>query len=434
MEGMIIDQDSGVATLTRLAIGDASVLERCLSGELVVLEGFVQELGLDSLISPAIRGAVRRVTSRDAATALDELGYASVHRVLTAGQLRKVVQLAEWNLNRVAPDLSHKTYALGLGVGSPIWVMRKPLLRFQIPFDASRTGAESEPAFSGKYALGRFSSLRPHRDSWFTEPTDCVNVWIALTRVVQGNGMSFYQSTDGKALHFQENRGVDRKQAVGLPLNIELERGDALVFHAEKLHASELNRTDQTRAVLSLRVSVVNPVLSAREPWRYMRIRPDDRFSRARLHPAYSIASKNLCAARSMLVRSRWSSADSQVFESPDDPTGMLPVSTSPDLTLQKLASRQPIPVSRNVCVAQTRSGDVFSFRRFCPHQGADLSLGRVADDRVVCPWHNLPFDLRTGRSPCTTLAGLNPRRCEIRGDRVRVVTGEGADEATDDG
>jgi nitrite reductase/ring-hydroxylating ferredoxin subunit len=429
MEGLTIDRNPGAAAHLRLAIGDASILDRCLSGELVVLEGFVQALGLDSLILPAIRGAVLRVAGKDAAAALDKLGYASAHRILTAGQLRKVVQLAEWNLYRMAPDLSHKTFALGLGVDSPTWVMRRPLLRFQIPFDAARTGAGLDQAFSGKYARGRFNSLRPHRDSWFSEPTDCINVWIGLTKVVQGNGLSFYQSTDGKVLRFQANRGIDRRQAVGSPVNIELEYGDALVFHAEKLHASELNRTDQTRSVLSLRLSTANPTLSASEPWRYMRIHPDNRFSCARLHPAYSIVSSRLSAARSKLLRRRWSSADTLVFESRDDLTDVLPASPSPDLTLKELASGQPVPAGRNVCVAQTRNGEVFSFRRYCPHQGADLSLGRVVDDRVVCPWHNLPFDLRTGRSPCTNLAGLNPERCEIHGDRVQVAAGGGADE-----
>lgn len=430
MERSSIDQDPGVVTPKPLAIGGSSVLARCLSGELVVLKRFVQELGLDALISPAIRGAVRRVAGRRAATALDEHGYASLHRVLAAAQLREVVQLAERRLNRVAPSLNHKTYALGLGVDAPIWVMRKPLLRLQIPFDASRTGAETDPAFSGNYALGRLKALRPHRDSWFAEPSDCVSVWVALTRVVQGNGMSFYQSTNGKVLRFRADRGVDRTQAVGPPLNIELERGDALAFHTEQLHASELNRTDQTRAVLSLKVSLANPMLSAKEPWRYMRIRPDSWSSRARLHPAYSELSRRLCAARSMLVRRRWSSADAQVFESQDQ----RPDTSGPDLTLRELASGQPIPVGRRLCVAQTRSGEVFSFRRHCPHQGADLSLGRVVEDRVVCPWHNLPFDLLTGRSPCTTLAGLNPKRCEIHGDRVRVVGGADPGVDADDG
>jgi nitrite reductase/ring-hydroxylating ferredoxin subunit len=57
-----------------------------------------------------------------------------------------------------------------------------------------------------------------------------------------------------------------------------------------------------------------------------------------------------------------------------------------------------------------------------------------VVDDRVFCPWHNLPFELSSGRSPCKALPGLNPQRCEIRGNSVRIEFGEAANGAVDGG
>jgi 3-phenylpropionate/trans-cinnamate dioxygenase ferredoxin component len=44
------------------------------------------------------------------------------------------------------------------------------------------------------------------------------------------------------------------------------------------------------------------------------------------------------------------------------------------------------------------RDGErVFSCERACPHEQADLSLGRVAEGRLQCPRHMASFDLVSG-------------------------------------
>ena len=44
------------------------------------------------------------------------------------------------------------------------------------------------------------------------------------------------------------------------------------------------------------------------------------------------------------------------------------------------------------------RDGDaVFALERACPHEGADLALGRCAGGRLLCPRHLASFDLATG-------------------------------------
>lgn len=42
--------------------------------------------------------------------------------------------------------------------------------------------------------------------------------------------------------------------------------------------------------------------------------------------------------------------------------------------------------------------GQYFAVEGTCPHRGAMLSQGQMADGVVVCPWHQWQFDLRTGR------------------------------------
>ena len=44
------------------------------------------------------------------------------------------------------------------------------------------------------------------------------------------------------------------------------------------------------------------------------------------------------------------------------------------------------------------RDGDhIFACERACPHEQADLSLGRVANGRLFCPRHLSSFDLHDG-------------------------------------
>src|SRR5215813_11090309 len=51
--------------------------------------------------------------------------------------------------------------------------------------------------------------------------------------------------------------------------------------------------------------------------------------------------------------------------------------------------------------VVYRTSGGIAVARDLCPHRGARLSLGRIANDRLVCPMHGLHFD-HTGK--CTRI------------------------------
>lgn len=63
--------------------------------------------------------------------------------------------------------------------------------------------------------------------------------------------------------------------------------------------------------------------------------------------------------------------------------------------------------VSEDACVARTAAGLV-AFERTCPHAGADLAAsGYVRDGKLRCSWHNLPYDLVSGRQPCASLPDL---------------------------
>lgn len=45
------------------------------------------------------------------------------------------------------------------------------------------------------------------------------------------------------------------------------------------------------------------------------------------------------------------------------------------------------------------RDGRLTAARDRCPHMGADLSMGKIEGDVVVCAWHEWRFSLDDGRS-----------------------------------
>lgn len=66
--------------------------------------------------------------------------------------------------------------------------------------------------------------------------------------------------------------------------------------------------------------------------------------------------------------------------------------------------------------------GEVSALSGTCTHEDADLGLGFVIEDRVVCPLHLSQFDLRTGQvlNPPAT-APLRTFNAKIEGGMIFV-------------
>ncbi len=66
--------------------------------------------------------------------------------------------------------------------------------------------------------------------------------------------------------------------------------------------------------------------------------------------------------------------------------------------------------------------GEVSAVSGICTHEDADLGLGVILEDRVVCPLHLSQFDLRTGKvmNPPAT-EPLRRFNVQIRGDEIFV-------------
>jgi 3-phenylpropionate/trans-cinnamate dioxygenase ferredoxin subunit len=95
----------------------------------------------------------------------------------------------------------------------------------------------------------------------------------------------------------------------------------------------------------------------------------------------------------------------------------------------QKRLSEQRIVCGQvaGVGLIIVQDGDrIYACERACPHEQADLSLGRVADGRLHCPRHLAWFDLTDGQiSAGWTSPTL--RRFPVRADGAEIwVDSEG--------
>ena len=54
-------------------------------------------------------------------------------------------------------------------------------------------------------------------------------------------------------------------------------------------------------------------------------------------------------------------------------------------------------PVGQRMVAVFLNQGQYFAIDDICPHQGASLAEGYVADCTVACPWHHWRFSLKDG-------------------------------------
>ena len=76
----------------------------------------------------------------------------------------------------------------------------------------------------------------------------------------------------------------------------------------------------------------------------------------------------------------------------------------------------QGLPIT--VCHVE---GEFFAVDDLCPHQGASLGEGVLHDGRLICPWHNWVFDVRTGACPRNSHEPVDAYPTRVREGRVEV-------------
>jgi hypothetical protein len=362
------------------------VLSRALDGEVFVLRRLLQHADVHERLVGACGSGIER-SGCDTGGWNAGAGFDRLHHFVRTGDVLALTTAVQRALAEVYDEILGRLLRDGLGFDRSLYAMDHPIARFQLPYDATRAHRREYEGYGEEHGHGKITVLRPHRDSWFADSTRTINIWIAVGPVQAGNGLSIYPETYGEALDFVRRAGVTRSQAVGTPVNFELAPGDVLVFHADHLHASELNRTDRTRHVVSLRVQTS----------RSLALHPTQRLRS--FHPSRPVFARTLDPAARKAVRALRRLWPRTAENAPRPSAGARAQWGTMTTALRAL--------SDDLCGVELGDGRRRVFARRCPHQGADLALGYVRGGCVVCPWHNLPFDLDTGRSPCESVPPL---------------------------
>jgi len=415
----------------------ASIADRVRRGEVIVVRGLLQSLGWFERLIQICREELEGLVGEAGAAEILEHGFERLHTQLSPEALVSFNCDVMRRLPPLAPHMI-KAFARQTLGRRDAFAELMPNFRTIVPHDVAVERRALLLEDERHRGAGKLTLHPPHHDSWHGHPLGTINLWCAIGPVRDGNGMMVFPDAWGARLPTGPDGALRRDQQVGRPLNFTLAPGDGLVFHANHLHGSEVNRTDATRTVISLRFTLGAPDFPAAHvfPYVYADWAGTALKRWARL-PV--LASPNYLAGRAKAVAARLRGLRPL-------PPGLRPQARFPATHDSSSAQAEPLaaswepgrevcriaadaldigevrPLDARFCVFRTAQGYA-AVSRSCPHEGADLAGGWVRDDgQLACPWHNLTFDPTTGRSPCRSIRPLRLAHGVERDGQVRFV------------
>lgn len=259
-------------------------LREVLNGRIVIVAGWLRRHGWLESIRRETFTALAEATSACTARLVANGGLEQLHTVVTPAQAATARSILE---NRLRPIATRIALAFAANLSpqrSPVYLGHHSGVRIMLPeqtIATHRTAFEELTGFMVPHDL--------HRDSSYNTGVNSINLWMAISRVRKGNGLLvFPDAYRPDARHLASSTGLT--DPVGEPLRFEMEPGDILLFAGDHLHSSEPNTTDETRYVLTKRLSLgaprYNPRGSGWVPYY------DTRLLGTALHPLASLRSR----------------------------------------------------------------------------------------------------------------------------------------------
>jgi nitrite reductase/ring-hydroxylating ferredoxin subunit/ectoine hydroxylase-related dioxygenase (phytanoyl-CoA dioxygenase family) len=398
---------------SEIEIDNVGLKERLERGEVIVIRGGMEIGGALDRTRTVIFEAIEEVLGAEIAARVRAEGLEQIHTIVQVPDINRVHTLVTQRLKREFLPITERIVRETFGREN-FWINYNAVMRFYVPNEVMAKGFDTLKAKQGKLV-----QHGPHHDIWQNVALNALNIWMAVDRVTVENGMVIY------AEHFPKifPRGGDHvriDQHLGKPVRTVCEPGDIVLFHSQHLHAGILNRSDKTRVVVTTRFSLDAPIqprlggaarytsaaaIRSGKTWRedfstwLLGLKPDNilrrlennRFTRAAIgRPGEE--NRRIKLFDPILRHNWYSEAIDRSDEAFADPA---------------------IRVIDKATIGVTVDGEEHVLSRFCPHQGADLACGHVAAGLLHCPWHDQPFDPKTGEAvgPCSGLRSLKPRR-----------------------
>ncbi|MCX4750374.1 phytanoyl-CoA dioxygenase family protein [Kitasatospora sp. NBC_01287] len=241
-----------LATLHEAPLGGLR-LRDALDGRLLVVRGALDLLAPGESARRAALASVAATVSPQAAGKLDRSGLEQLHLVADAGQIRSVRDELDRRLRPAAEQLLLRFAGALPPQRRRLYVSSHLGVRIMSP-QATVRGREAE---LGDYT-GFLLPTLAHTDSWFNTAVNSVNLWLAVSRVRRDNGLTLWPQAYRRPLRHDGVRLL-AGQAIGEPVEVELEAGDLLVFAGDQLHATRPNTGPETRWVVTKRLCLGPP-------------------------------------------------------------------------------------------------------------------------------------------------------------------------------
>lgn len=385
------------ATVTECTdiMAEEDLAARLLGGEVMVVRNWLARSGVFEEMMQDSIAAIRGHLGDELTDAILAIGIERIHEIVTPDRIPAMTDAIYRAIRAKAPDYLSRLMPNLFG-NRDYYFETSPNVRFHIPYDIARQNAGTYANFAKRHGEGKLTAHGPHRDSWLDCPDNGVNIWIAFGRVKKGNGLTVFTREYNKTQSFTEKGSVTDDVALTEPAAFDLEPGDCVLFHTDHLHGSELNRTQETRFVISFRVTLDKPHFPREHHHSY-------RYSGLASGPFRALATLPSILQPSF-AKSGFRRLRKRLFNGRALPVPKPTTETLPPVFAKQLVVGEIRAVDAKSCVARLEDGTIVAFSRRCPHEGADLANGFVVNNHIVCPWHNLPYDPVSGASPCATL------------------------------
>ena len=396
--------------------------DRIVNGEVFVFREALQQFDLYDMWRDASLRGIEKSVGKEAAERAVRDGFHRIHEWVAPRDIPAMTDAVYAEIEPLAAEFLDRFMKGAFPTVRDFYYERTPNVRFHIPYDLAQAHKKEFDAFAKDHGQGKIAAHGPHRDSWLDCPSNGMNLWFAMGRIRPGNGMTIYPENYEGEYIFKKSGDIADGQKLNKTWTFDLHPGDVLMFHTDHVHGSELNRLDETRFAISCRLSVDKPVFPQLHHHIYVHSRWDDANPLKQVSELPAMLQPSYVTSFAKRVRNKLfpALAPGEPEAPPSENIGTK-TGDGYEVALADVGVGEIRGVSPAICVARLAEDKVVALTRRCPHAGGDIANGWIDGEKVVCPWHNLPFDAESGASPCKSLPKLRRLACEIRGDKIVI-------------
>jgi nitrite reductase/ring-hydroxylating ferredoxin subunit len=418
------------------------------TGTYLVVSDFKKQTMITAWVREFILSAAGDVAGAAARADLTRRGLGYLHLHLPADEISTI---RDRIMPSLRPDLFNFACQLGeelFGLDREFFIDDYTILRINYPYEIGLNSSQSaenpgigrvdpqvkslknstqtrdqkyDPKSYHKHTPPASWAHGPHKDTWTGHSRQGVNLWWAISDVVEENSMIFYPSSFG--INYQ----VDPRSlylAAGHPLpkpkKMALHSGEMLIFNPEILHATHLNTSGLTRIALSARINPSQPKFDpacfyAREFW----------------HSSLDINQGKMDIIRQF-------KREENLEETPQDNNAVQATLVKHSLIhtfmgsdgresirlddIDSTSDRHLVELSNGQQVTLFQDGDKWmAIQSTCPHLDTSLLDGYCGATHIYCPAHGVAYNLENGLSS-SPLLRLKTYHVEIDSVYLRIM------------